>query len=98
MEKAWDILQPDRLGQCDSPLLPNSEQLRAQTSEQLTAFHLEDMQVCTAVQRGLYASGWQPGRLSHLEMPVWLFHRYLAARIRGVWPTDDLPPAPSQRP
>ena len=63
----------------------------------LTAFHLEDMEVCTAVQRGLYASGWQPGRLSHLEMPVWLFHRYLAARIRGVWPTDDQPAAPGQR-
>ena len=49
-------------------------------------FHLEDLEVCTAVQRGLYASGWQAGRLSHLEMPVWLFYRFLAARIRGVWP------------
>jgi hypothetical protein len=55
------------------------------------------MEVCTAVQRGLYASGWQQGRLSHLEMPVWLFHRYLAARIRGAWPTDDRPAAPGQR-
>ena len=45
-------------------------------AEQLTAFHLEDMQVCTAVQRGLYASGWQTGRLSHLEMPVWLFSSF----------------------
>ena len=61
-------------------------------------FHLEDMEVCTAVQRGLYASGWQQGRLSHLEMPVWLFHRYLAARIRGAWPTDDRAAAPGQRP
>ncbi len=76
----------------------NFVQLRAQAAEQLTAFHLEDMQVCTAVQRGLYARGWQRGRLSHLEMPLWLFHRFLAARIRGVWPTDDYPAAPSQRP
>lgn len=76
---------------------PDFERLREQAAEQLTAFHLEDMQVCTAVQRGLGASGWQPGRLSHLEMPVWLFHRYLAARTRGVRPTDDREPAPGQR-
>jgi phenylpropionate dioxygenase-like ring-hydroxylating dioxygenase large terminal subunit len=104
----WYRLQPlgpDRLKLLTTTLLapealelPNFEQLRAHAAEQLTAFHLEDMQVCTAVQRGLYASGWQPGRLSHLEMPVWLFHRYLAARIRSMWPTDDHPPAPSQRP
>ena len=54
------------------------------------------MEVCTAVQRGFYASGWQPGRLSHLEMTVWLFHRYLAARIHGKWPTDDGDAAPGQ--
>jgi hypothetical protein len=63
----------------------------------LTSFHLEDMEVCTAVQRGFYASGWQPGRLSHLEMPVWLFHRYLAARLEDKWPTDDGQSAPGQR-
>jgi hypothetical protein len=104
----WYRLQPlgpDRLKLLTTTLfspealaLPNFEQLREQATGQLTKFHLEDMEVCTAVQRGLYASGWQPGRLSHLEMPVWLFHRYLAARIRGVWPTDDHPAAPSQRP
>lgn len=77
---------------------PDFPALRAKIEESLVAFHLEDMEVCTAVQRGLYSSGWQPGRLSHLEMPVWLFHRYLAARIRGVWPTDDRPAAPGQRP
>jgi phenylpropionate dioxygenase-like ring-hydroxylating dioxygenase large terminal subunit len=71
---------------------------RESVEKSLVQFHLEDMEVCTAVQRGLYASGWQPGRLSHLEMPVWLFHRYLAARIRGAWPTDDRPAAPGQRP
>jgi phenylpropionate dioxygenase-like ring-hydroxylating dioxygenase large terminal subunit len=71
--------------------------LRARAAQVLTEFHLEDMEVCTAVQRGFYASGWQPGRLSHLEMPVWLIQRYLAARLRGVWPTDDRAPAPGQR-
>jgi phenylpropionate dioxygenase-like ring-hydroxylating dioxygenase large terminal subunit len=104
----WYRLQPlgpDRLKLLTTTLvapeamaLPNFDQLQKQTAEQLTAFHLEDMEVCTAVQRGFYASGWQPGRLSHLEMPVWLFHRYLAARIRNTWPTDDARPAPSQCP
>lgn len=70
----------------------------AQATKMLCTFHLEDMEVCTAVQRGLYSSGWRAGRLSHLEMPVWLLQRYLAARIRGVWPTDDRTPAASQRP
>jgi phenylpropionate dioxygenase-like ring-hydroxylating dioxygenase large terminal subunit len=76
----------------------NFSVLREKAGEQLVQFHLEDMEVCTAVQRGLYASGWQQGRLSHLEMTVWLFHRYLAARLRGVWPTDDRPAEPAQRP
>jgi phenylpropionate dioxygenase-like ring-hydroxylating dioxygenase large terminal subunit len=103
----WYRLQPigpDRLKlltttlvSADALELPNFEKLKARASEQLTAFHLEDMEVCTAVQRGFYATGWQRGRLSHLEMPVWLFHRYLAARIRGLLPTDDHEPAPSQR-
>ena len=66
-------------------------------TQRLLDFHLEDMEACTAVQRGLGSRGWQPGRLSHLEMPVWLFHRYIAARSRGVWPTDDRPAAASQK-
>lgn len=104
----WYRLQPlgpDRLRLLTTTLVsrdtvarPDQEKLRELATEQLTAFHLEDMEVCTAVQRGLYASGWQPGRLSHLEMPVWLFHRYIAARIRGLWPADDGKPAPTQRP
>jgi phenylpropionate dioxygenase-like ring-hydroxylating dioxygenase large terminal subunit len=60
-------------------------------------FHLEDMEMCTAIQRGMYSLGAQRGRLSHLEMPVWLIQRYLAARARGTWPTLDRPVAPGQR-
>ena len=104
----WYRLQPlgpDRLKLLTTVLVApevarreNFAHLREKIAQQLTDFHLEDMEVCTAVQRGLYASGWQQGRLSHLEMTVWLFHRYLAARLRGVWPTEDRPAAPSQRP
>jgi len=103
----WYRLQPlgpDRLKLMTTTLLSpeavareNFPQLRDRVEKLLVDFHLEDMEVCTAVQRGFYARGWQPGRLSHLEMPVWLFHRYLAARSRGVWPTDDRPAAPGQR-
>jgi phenylpropionate dioxygenase-like ring-hydroxylating dioxygenase large terminal subunit len=104
----WYRLQPlgpDRLKLLTTTLVApqaaardNFELLCQNAAKQLVDFHLEDMEVCTAVQRGFYASGWQPGRLSHLEMTVWLFHRYLAARIRDAWPTDDYEPAPSQRP
>ncbi len=103
----WYRLQPlgpDRLKLLTTTLVPRATaeapdfpRQREHATKLLTDFHLEDMEVCTAVQRGLYASGWQPGRLSHLEMPVWLVQRYLAARIRGCWPTDDRPPAKGQR-
>ena len=61
-------------------------------------FHLEDMEMCVGVQRSYYASGFQRGRLSHLEMPIWLLQRYLAARACGTWPASDGCPAPSQEP
>jgi len=60
-------------------------------------FHLEDMEMCTAIQRGMHSLGAQRGRLSHLEMSIWLIQRYLAARARGTWPTLDQPAAPAQR-
>jgi phenylpropionate dioxygenase-like ring-hydroxylating dioxygenase large terminal subunit len=104
----WYRLQPlgpERLKLTTTTLLApevvereNFETLHKRATELLVQFHLEDMQVCTAVQRGYYASGWQPGRLSHLEMPVWLIHRFLAARIAGKWPTDDGNIASGQRP
>ncbi len=76
----------------------NRPAMCAEQIEILRKFHMEDMEMCTAVQRGFYASGYQRGRLSYLEMSVWLIQRYLAARIRGVMPATDIPPAPSQRP
>lgn len=69
----------------------------AMARKMLVEFHLEDMEVCTAVQRGFYAQGYQRGRLSHLEMPIWLIQRYLAARARGTFPTRDRPAAPGQQ-
>ena len=73
-----------------------NERLKRGTAASV-GFHLEDMEMCIGVQRSYYATGYQQGRLSHLEMPIWLFQRYLAARVRGVMPTEDRPIAPSQR-
>lgn len=47
-------------------------------------FHMEDMEVCTATQRGMNSSGYAQGRLSHLEEPIWQFQKYLAEVIRRV--------------
>lgn len=47
-------------------------------------FHMEDMEVCTATQRGMNSVGYAPGRLSHLEEPIWQFQRYLASRIQAL--------------
>ena len=97
-------LAPDRMGLLTTILVPRStieredwEQLHEAETAMLKLFHMEDMEICAAVQRGFYSSGCQRGRLSHLEMPVWLIHRFIAARARGTWPATDMPPAPSQR-
>lgn len=97
-------IAPDRMGLLTTILVPRSTlerqdwpQLHKAETEMLKLFHMEDMEICAAVQRGFYSSGCQRGRLSHLEMPVWLVHRFIAARARGTWPTLDMPPAPSQR-
>jgi len=45
-------------------------------------FHMEDMEVCTATQRGMRSQAYQQGRLSHLEEPLWRFQQYLAELIR----------------
>jgi phenylpropionate dioxygenase-like ring-hydroxylating dioxygenase large terminal subunit len=69
----------------------------AQTVEEQKAmlrdFHLEDMLVNTGVQRGLRSRKAVIGRLSHLEEPVWLIYRYIAARLKGTYPEKaDRPP------
>lgn len=76
---------------------PNYAEMYERAVKEAVGFHLEDMEVLSAVQRSLYSDGFQRGRLSHLEMSVWLIQRYIAARSRGTYPTLDRPAAPSQR-
>lgn len=103
----WYRLEPVAAGRCrllTTTLVSKAaratadfERLLESESQMLRSFHLQDMQVCSAVQRGLGSSAYTGGRLSHLEMPVWLIQRYVAARGRSTWPTLDQPAAPGQR-
>jgi phenylpropionate dioxygenase-like ring-hydroxylating dioxygenase large terminal subunit len=62
--------------------MPNYEQRLASEIEMLKNFHTEDMEVCVAVQKGMNSGAYRPGRLSHLEVPIWHIQRYLARKIR----------------
>lgn len=46
-------------------------------------FHLEDVEMCTAVQNGLRSDVYTPGPLNKLEEPIWQFQRYLARQIKA---------------
>jgi phenylpropionate dioxygenase-like ring-hydroxylating dioxygenase large terminal subunit len=49
--------------------------------EAVMAVHLEDIQVCEGVQRGVLSPLYQPGPLSHLEASAWRFHRFLQRHL-----------------
>jgi len=66
----------------ESKQMPDYQQRLASEVEMLKAFHLEDMEVCVAVQKGMNSSTYRPGRLSHLEVPIWHVQRYLARKLR----------------
>ena len=59
--------------------MPNYAAVLEAETKMLRDFHMEDMAVNEAVQRGLRSRHAVRGRLSHLEEPVWQFHRQLAA-------------------
>ena len=65
---------------------PDFEETLVSETDMLRGFHMEDMVVNSAVQKGLRSSKVQRGRLSHLEEPVWLIHRWLAARLQDSYP------------
>ena len=92
----WYRLLPASAGRCklqtmtlvpeESKSAPDyAETLEAET-KMLSDFHSEDMLVNTGVQSGLQSRKVVQGRLSHLEEPVWLIHRYVAARLKGAYP------------
>lgn len=92
----WYRLQPISAGRCrvltttmvrkDAIADPSFAEAIDPATKMLSDFHLEDMQVCNALYRGLKSNNVVRGRLSHLEEPLWLFQRYLAARLQGKHP------------
>lgn len=60
---------------------PDYPQLLAQAEEEAIAFHLEDMEVCSGVQRGVRSRAYTQGALSRLEAPIHRIQRHLARRL-----------------
>ena len=58
--------------------MENFETVKKNEVEAAITFHSEDMEVCTATQRGMRSRAHEQGRLSHLEEPIWQFQQYLA--------------------
>jgi phenylpropionate dioxygenase-like ring-hydroxylating dioxygenase large terminal subunit len=75
----------------ESKQMPDYEQRLQGEIDLLKTFHNEDMEVCTAVQMGMQSTTYSPGRLSHLEVPIWHFQRYLAGKIRRAVDNPDNP-------
>jgi phenylpropionate dioxygenase-like ring-hydroxylating dioxygenase large terminal subunit len=66
----------------DARKLPNYEQALQGDIQMLKDFHLEDMEACVAVQKGMNSSSYRQGRLSYLEEPIWYIQRYIARKLR----------------
>lgn len=92
----WYRLLPVSAGRCklltttlvarEAMKAPDYARSLESETEMLNTFHSEDMVMNAAVQRGLMSSKAVRGRLSHLEEPIWLIQRYLAARAQDKWP------------
>ena len=62
--------------------IPNYEEVLKKEIQGGIDFHMEDMEVCVATQRGMNSVGHSQGCLSHLEEPIWQFEKYLAEVIK----------------
>ena len=51
------------------------------TTDAANEIHLEDIDICTAVQEGMESRLAERGRLSHLEKALWQFHQYLTEKL-----------------
>jgi phenylpropionate dioxygenase-like ring-hydroxylating dioxygenase large terminal subunit len=90
----WYRLQPISAGRCRlttttlvsraSMAAPDFAATLLAETKMLQDFHMEDMKVNEAVQRGLGSRHAVRGRLSHLEEPVWQFQRLLAAQMANA--------------
>jgi phenylpropionate dioxygenase-like ring-hydroxylating dioxygenase large terminal subunit len=67
-----------------TPALAQNDAVRTLIREGTKAIHAEDIEMCEGVQKGLQSELWRPGRLSHQEKALWLFHRYLAEQLTAA--------------
>ena len=90
----WYRLQPLSAGKMtlrttlllnpDSKKSPGYEKTLKEQIQMMRKFHLEDVEMCTAVQDGLRSSVYTPGPLNKLEEPIWQFQRYMARQIKAA--------------
>ncbi|MFD2256553.1 aromatic ring-hydroxylating dioxygenase subunit alpha [Luteolibacter algae] len=64
--------------------MENYDEIRSKEVKGGIAFHMEDMEVCAATQRGMRSVSYKQGRLSHLEEPIWHFQKYMAEKIKAA--------------
>jgi len=67
--------RPDEMAKDDWP------QKLTERVEQAGQINQEDLSVNRGTQKAVVASNAKPGRLSHLEQPLWEFYRYLASKL-----------------
>jgi phenylpropionate dioxygenase-like ring-hydroxylating dioxygenase large terminal subunit len=60
---------------------PDAEAAKKEMLDWITAVHIEDIEICSGVQRSLAGRLAPIGRLSHLEEPLWRLYRFLADRM-----------------
>jgi len=65
----------------DAPQAPDFAEWLARAEDEAIAFHLEDMAVCSGVQRGVRSRAYAQGALSRLEEPILRVQRYLARQL-----------------
>lgn len=80
------VLQTVTLVTPQAKAAPDYDDLLQSETKMLRDFHQEDMLVNLGVQKGLRSAAFVPGRLSHLEEPIWHIQRYLARRLAHLEP------------
>ncbi|PCJ44990.1 MAG: hypothetical protein COA99_05970 [Moraxellaceae bacterium] len=60
---------------------PEFSGIREYFREMIQAIHDEDMPVLKQVAKGLKSANHTPGRLSHLELVIWLFHTWMLEEL-----------------
>ncbi|HEV7302321.1 MAG TPA: aromatic ring-hydroxylating dioxygenase subunit alpha [Tepidisphaeraceae bacterium] len=78
----------------DARKMPHFEKALETDIQMLKDFHMEDMEACEAVQKGMNSATYRQGPLSYLEQPIWFIQRYLARKIREAY--EQPVPAPDR--